>query len=91
LKFDCVFDCDWDWDCDCNLGYVSFICGYSGSGIAELFNDELLNIPERDKRVSVDKDCCLEYFIVLLLVAVNFYNVTSNKYMWYQLLYYISR
>jgi hypothetical protein len=43
-----------------------------GKGTAELFSEELLNIPERDKRVSVDNDCCLENFIVLYFFAVNF-------------------
>lgn len=34
-------------------------------GLLDAFIEELLNIPERDNRVSVDKDGCFEYFIVL--------------------------
>ena len=34
-------------------------------GLLDALIEELLNIPERDNRVSVDKDGCFEYFIVL--------------------------
>lgn len=34
-------------------------------GTLDAFIEELLNIPERDRRVSVDKEGCFEYFIIL--------------------------
>jgi hypothetical protein len=52
-----------------------------GKGKAELFSVELLNIPERDKRVSVDNDCCLENFIVFIFLLLTLYKKVAIKYM----------
>ncbi len=56
-------------------------------GLLDAFIEELLNIPERDNRVSVDKDGCFEYFIVLSQLNVYKIKIIDSQNVYVQIYY----